>query len=178
MKGKYLLLALLLIGCKSVEKGEKVETEQLLEAPSASLEHMQELNWLVGTWVDKDRHYVTSNVISWNSSKTMLTQKFSVQNENKKQFDGQQIIAWDPARKQIRSWIFDSNGGMGESIWYRHDDSWIADTVFTMADGRRASAVHVYTKVDANTYTFASENRDIDGHMLPNIGPFTFEREK
>ena len=94
------------------------------------------------------------------------------------ELEGQQIIGWDPVKETIRSWIFDSDGGFGGSLWSkRGDNKWYAHTHFTLADGRKASAMHVYTKINDTTYTFESRARDIDGQLLPNIGPFTVNKK-
>lgn len=174
------LFATLLVACET--SGDKKlprekQQETFPQTPASTFEHMQELNWLAGNSVDRNRPFVTTNTISWNSGKTMLIEHFSIKLAGKK-FDGQQIIAWDPALKKIRSWIFDSDGGIGESFWSKQENSWLAITTFTLPDGSKASAMHVYTKIDDNSYTFSSENRDIDGNLLPNIGPFKFVREK
>jgi len=36
---------------------------------------------------------------------------------------GMQIIGWGPAAKQMRSWVFDSDGGFGTVIWSKKDKS-------------------------------------------------------
>ena len=57
-------------------------------------------------------------------------------------------------------------------------DTWYASLTFTMPQGQIASATHIYRKIDDNTYTFASVSRDVDGQLLPNIGPFKIIRTK
>lgn len=170
---------LLLFSCET-NGLKKVETkeETMHETPDVTFEHLKDFNWLAGSWVDRQRPFVTSNTFTWNSGKTMLIERFSIKIQNEKNLDGQQIIAWDPVKEQIRSWIFDSDGGFGEAVWTKEEDRWVANALFTMPDGRQASAVHIYKKIDDNTYTFASENRDVDGNVLPNLGPFKFMRQK
>jgi hypothetical protein len=38
-----------------------------------------------------------------------------------------------------------------------------------LPDGRKASATNIYTLVDANTCTWKSIGRNVDGEFLPNI---------
>ncbi|MCE5318062.1 MAG: DUF1579 domain-containing protein [Parachlamydia sp.] len=171
--------ALLLFSCETgVETKSASQKETMHETPESTYEHLEDFNWLAGNWVDRERPFVTSNIFSWNTGKTMLIERFSIKIQDEKKLDGQQIIAWDPAKEQIRSWIFDSDGGFGEGVWTKEDDSWVANILFTMPDGRQASAVHIYKKIDDSTYTFTSENRDVDGNVLPNLGPFKFVRER
>jgi len=68
--------------------------------------------------------------------------------------DGWEIIGWDPVRQQIRSWIFDSNGGFGETIWVNNGDDWLIRASNVLPDGSRSTAENVLTKVDDNKFTW------------------------
>jgi hypothetical protein len=50
---------------------------------------------------------------------------FKVKGSDQSETDGWEIIGWDPDRQQIRSWIFDSNGGFGESTWANDGEHWL-----------------------------------------------------
>ena len=63
--------------------------------------------------------------------------------------EGTQVIGWDPAAGTIRSWMFDSDGGFGEGIWTKNDNTWIVKFSQVLPDGRKASATNIYTLVDA-----------------------------
>jgi len=148
------------------------------EGDSSHYEHLKELSWLVGTWVDENEQSTISSSFKWWKNKNFLIQHFTIHMQGRQEFEGHQIIGWDPVLKRIRSWVFDSAGGFGKSFWLTQDSSWYATMAFTTADGKKASATHVYTKINANSYTFSSEGRDMDGQWLPNIGPFTVIRKQ
>ena len=158
--------------------GPKTQTETTIQPAQSHFESLQALDWLVGNWVNKDENATSSSSFKWDKNKNFLIQHFVVHATGQKELDGHQIIGWDPSENKIRSWIFDSDGGFGESTWSQDGANWYASTVFTLSDGRKASTTHVYTKINDNTYTFASNDRDIDGQILPNIGPFTFIRKQ
>ncbi len=82
---------------------------------------------------------------------------------------GVQIIGWDPSAKQIRSWVFDSDGGFAEGRWTRKRNSWFVTTTGTLPDGRKASSVNVITYVNDNQFKWRSVNRTVDGQLQPNI---------
>ena len=46
---------------------------------------------------------------------------------------GMQIIGWDPAAKQIRSWVFDSDGAFGEGVWNKQGNRWYIQSTGTLA---------------------------------------------
>jgi hypothetical protein len=82
---------------------------------------------------------------------------------------GMQIVGWDPVAKQIRSWVFDSDGGFSEGKWKRKGDRWLIQQVGTLPDGGKSSAVNVLKKVDNNSFTWQSIERSVDGEPLPNV---------
>lgn len=160
--------ALLTCGCER----EKLKVAQEENTELSPHDQLKTLDWLIGSWIDTSDNVDVTSTFEWDADNHFIIQHFSMKKGDEPPLTGQQIIAWDPAEKKIRSWVFDSDGGFGQSLWSGQGDIWYAQTLYTLPDGRKASATHVYTKVDNNTYTFASEGRDIDGKMLPDIGPF------
>lgn len=141
-------------------------------------QYLKQLEWLIGDWVDKDKDVEIESSHKWDDSKNFITGKFSVTTEGHLELKGTTIIGWDPIKKTIRSWIFDSDGGFGEAHWGRKGNSWISETAQTLADGNLASAINIYTPVDANRYTWESTGREVGGMILPNIEPITINRKK
>ncbi len=141
-------------------------------------QHLKELEWLIGQWVDQDEDVEIETSYKWDKAKNFIYQKFSVSIEEQAQQEGTQIIGWDPQAKQIRSWIFDSDGGFGEATWTKQEHSWVEETAYTLADGERASAVYIFTPIDSDSYTWESTGREVDGKQLPDIEPLTVKRKK
>jgi uncharacterized protein (TIGR02246 family) len=152
----------------------EVDTE---DAPS-QYEHLKALDWLVGSWVDADEDSTIDSTYQWDKYKNFLTQHFTVQAEGIDEIEGKQIIAWDPVNEKIRSWLFDSDGGFGEGSWKQKEKSWVVETSHTLADGRKASSINIYTPIDQNSYTWQSVGREVGGEMLPDIDPVTVVRKK
>ena len=82
---------------------------------------------------------------------------------------GMQVIGWDPAAKQIRSWVFDSDGGFANGRWTRNGKTWSISTSGTQTDGRKSSSVNMITYVGDNQFKWRSINRTAGGELLPNI---------
>lgn len=171
----FFLIIILTCSCNR----EKPQTATLNKETAIShYDHLKDLEWLVGQWIDKENDIEMTLVCRWDKNRNFLIQNFVTKILNQEEIEGQQIIGWDPTEKRIRSWVFDSDGGFGESFWSQDDNSWYSTISFTLPDGRRASATHIYTKIDNNTYTFASVTRDVDGKLLPDIGPFKVVRKE
>jgi hypothetical protein len=87
-----------------------------------------------------------------------------------------QIIGWDPAKKQIRSWAFDSDGGLNQGIWQKVGQQWTVQTTATLPDGRPASSTSIMKPSDENQFTWQQVNRVVAGELLPNIGEIVIVR--
>ncbi len=160
----------------SAEKTPAAESAESPVAEQAS--PLDELAWMVGRWVDAEKDSTVSTRCSWTQNHKFLTQSFSITIDGKVGLEGVQKIGWDPIEKRIRSWIFDSEGGFGEGRWIKDGNRWEVKTTFVLAGGERASAVNVYTYVNANTYRWESIDREIGGEMQPNIAEVTVVRQK
>ena len=145
----------------------------LLETPPTQYEHLKELNWLAGTWINEDEDTNFTATYTWDLNKNFLVQHFSLSVLGHKQLSGQQLIGWDTRDSTIRSWIFDSDGGVGSGIWVQDGQTWYVTTAYILSDGSKSSVTHVFTKASNNKYTFSCTNRDVNGQLLPDIGPYT-----
>lgn len=139
-------------------------------------ENLKELDWLIGRWADEDENVSVMYSYKWDKNKNFLTQHFVMKLLDQDELEGDQIITWDAYEKKIRSWIFDSSGGIGTGIWFEKEDAWQVPITYILSNGGKGFALHIYKKIDDNTYTFSSENRWINGKKYPNIGPFKISR--
>jgi hypothetical protein len=124
---------------------------------------------MIGTWVDGDDQASIKTTCQWTRNKNFITRSFTVSIRDRIDMAGMQIIGWDPAAKQIRSWVFDSDGGFAEGRWTKKKNRWSITTTGTLADGGKASSVNVITRVDDDQFKWKSLNRTAGGELLPNI---------
>ena len=149
-----------------------------LQVAPTNFEQLKDLSWMVGNWEDSDENIQILFTNKWDTNKNFLTENFKMKIYGHDDIQGYQIIGWDPIKNVIRSWVFDSDGGFGEGTWEKFDKSWYVTLQFTLSDGRLASSKNIYTPIDANSYTFTSTDREIDGEILPNTDPVTVEKIK
>jgi uncharacterized protein (TIGR02246 family) len=161
-----------------VKKGDHWEISQLNEreapAPSA-YSRLAALEWIVGTWQDTGGGQKVQAKITWAGDKNFLVRTINQQG-NESFTDGWEIIGWDPVRQQIRSWIFDSNGGFGESTWVSDGDDWLIRASNVLPDGSRSTAENVLTKIDDNKFTWESQNRTLNGEPQPSLDKIEVQR--
>ena len=150
------------------------------EAPvvHSNYARLKDLEWLIGTWVDQDEHSRVEMTCKWTKNQSFITRQFAASIGDRIDISGMQIIGWDASKGKIRSWVFDSDGGFGEGTWTKKGNRWIVDAVATLPDGRKTSAVNVMTVSEKNSITWESTGRELDGEILPNIGPIKIIRSE
>ncbi len=153
-------------------------SEEDVPAPAPShYEQLKELEWMIGKWVDQDEQATVVTECSWAKNNNFITRSFTIQIRDRIDMAGMQIIGWDPSTKQIRSWVFDSDGGFGQATWKKKDNRWYIQQSGVLPDGRKSSAVNIITCLDDNTCTLQSVNRTVDGELLPNIDEVKITKE-
>ncbi len=156
---------------------DRVTEEGVLNPPKSNYEHLKELEWMVGSWIDSDANVTIQTDVDWTKNKNFLTRSFSATIGDQVDMSGMQVIGWDPAAKRIRSWVFDSDGGFGEGKWkHGADGRWVIQYSGTLPDGGKMTGDNILTKIDDNSYGWQSINRQINGEILPNIDEVTIVR--
>jgi uncharacterized protein (TIGR02246 family) len=153
------------------------ETDTPTPAPEEEPEELSQLAWMVGEWVDEDENATVRTSCDWAKNKHFLTSNFTVSVHGQIDFEGTQVIGWDPVAGRIRSWLFDSDGGFGEGVWQRVGDEWIVETTSTMSDGSQGSAKNVYKPVDENSFKWKSVDREVDDEQQPDIEEVPIRRD-
>jgi len=158
---------------------DRVTEEDVPVVPS-HYEQLKDLEWMIGRWVDQDDDDDTTVVTecSWTRNNNFITRSFTIQIRDRIDMAGMQIIGWDPSTKQIRSWVFDSDGGFAQATWKKKDNRWYIQQNGVLPDGRKSSAVNIVARVDDNTCTLQSVNRVVDGELQPNVDEVVVVREE
>ena len=152
-------------------------TEEEIVVPPSQYERLKGLEWMVGRWVDQDDKASVVSECKWARNNNFLVRNFEVQVRDRIDMSGMQIIGWDPVAKQIRSWVFDSDGVTGQGTWTKKENRWYVQQSGVLHDGRKSSAVNVFTYLDENTFTLQSIHRTVDGELLPNVDEVKITKE-
>jgi uncharacterized protein (TIGR02246 family) len=152
-------------------------TEEETSAPPSNYDKLKELEWMTGTWIDGDDQANVVTTCQWAKNKNFLLRMYALTVGDRIEDSGIQIIGWDPVAKQIRSWVFDSEGGYGAGVWNKKGDAWHIQTTGTSPDGAPSSSVNVITHIDDDTHTWQSLNRIAGGELLPNVDEIVVHRQ-
>ncbi len=140
--------------------------------------HLKQLAWMVGDWASKaDSKSGVSlhSTCDWTANGSFLIRKFSIGKPGTVA-GGTEVIGWDPRAHRIRSWIFETNGGFGQSEWTPTATGWTIKYKGILVDGSDVAATQTLTLVNPNTFTLESTNRTRDGEKRPDVAKLTIKR--
>ena len=136
----------------------------------STYEHLKELEWMVGDWVDEGGNAKVHSSVRWAVNDSFLIRTYSIEVDGESSMDGTVFIGWDPLTGQIKSWLFDSEGGHGEGLWTRvAEDRWVVKAHGVTRDGRSNSSTHIHTVVGKDSAKTSSIDRIIGGEIAPDI---------
>jgi uncharacterized protein (TIGR02246 family) len=140
-------------------------------------DHLMELEWLVGDWVEETDEAVVNTTVAWTDNGSFLLRSFEVRIKGKAALTGTQRIGWDPLTKQLKSRVFDTNGGYGEGLWMRQGDQWVIKATGVRPDGRVATATQVLTYVSKDSLRWKSIDRTLGSEISQDIDEIVMVRK-
>lgn len=146
------------------------------ESPSGE-DELKALEWMLGEWIEEGPDVVLKANCKWAPGKKFLLREFELAVGDEVVLSGTQRIGWDPLTKQLKSWVFDSNGGHGEGAWARDGNRWVVRATGVLPDGRLSAATQVFTAIDANTLRFDILDRTVGGEVEGEDESFVLVRK-
>lgn len=141
------------------------------------IDHLKDLEWLLGDWVDESRDLKIESTVRWAEGRKYLIRTYSVRVPGQSATTATQWIGWDPRTDQIRSWIFDSDGGFGEGLWTRSNRGWVVKTTGVLPDGAPTSATIIIDSIGKHTVQIRSVNRIIGGRIHADLNNIVMVRK-
>jgi uncharacterized protein (TIGR02246 family) len=138
---------------------------------------LRDLDWLIGTWEAKTPEALVRTTYEWDARKNSIRCHLTIKGKGRN-VSGQQVLLKDPRTGQLRSWLFDDDGGFGDGAWARDGKRWVITASGVQADGGELTATNILTPVDHDTFVWQSTERTLDGEGLPNIPPVKVTRVK
>lgn len=152
-------------------------TDKSKEVIPSHYEQLKVLEWMVGNWANESGEAVVEVECNWTKNRNFLTRAFKLSIPDQADFSGMQIIGWDPAAKQIRSWTFDANGTFAEATWEHKGKRWYIRNRGVLSDGRPATMVNVMQQVDDKSLTWQTVERTAGSELLPNLAEIVIVRQ-
>ncbi len=167
----------------TVRRAGKWLVAEITEYPApvedvSSYDRLKELEWMVGDWVDESESVKASSNVRWSDNKSFLIRTFQVEVKGEKAKSGTMFIGWDPQTGQIKSWLFDSEGGHGEGLWTRTGEKeWVVKAQGVIRDGRPTSATQIHVILNNDSVKTSSIDRIIGGQIAPDIADVVMVRK-
>ena len=160
----YLLVHLKKDGAWRIIAARTLEPQVL-----STYEYLQDLEWLIGDWIDEGADGVIEFSYTWDENKSYLINDFSMLQAGEITANGEQRIGWDPRTKQVHAWIFDTSGGFGEAVWTQIEDGWIVKATGVSSEGTPASATRKFELVDHDHVIVRTTDRVAGNEQLPDF---------
>jgi uncharacterized protein (TIGR02246 family) len=138
---------------------------------------LRDLDWLIGTWEAKTDETEVRTTYAWDANKNSIRCHITIKGKDRN-VAGTQVIMKDPRTGQLRSWLFDDDGGFGDGTWARDGKRWVITATGVEADGDELTATNILTPINKDAFTWQSTERTLDGEELPNIPPVKVTRVK
>ena len=144
--------------------------------PGSNEDYLKDLEWLIGDWTLDAKDRPLRLHFEWMAQKNFIKNTYLVTKDGQATLTGGQIIGWNPKLGRIVSWHFDAQGGFGNDVWTKDGSKWVIEATGVFRDGSESSAVNIVTPIDANSFTWQSVKRTLDGVSLPDIKPVKIVR--
>ena len=152
-------------------------TENEISSTISNRERLQPLEWMVGEWTDVVEDSTIEFSCQWTSNQNYLSRTYKVSDAGGVTSSGLQIIGWDPIKKQIRSWLFDSDGSYVSGLWTESEGRWVVQSLATLVDGSEGSFTSIFRPLEDGNYGWQKTNRVLNGELLPSIDEVIIQRK-
>jgi uncharacterized protein (TIGR02246 family) len=140
-------------------------------------DRLKDLEWMVGEWVDESPDAVISLTCKWSDDGSFLLRTYDMRVAGKLALSGVQRVGWDPASGQLKSWVFDSQGGSSEGLWSRDGNNWVVKLSGPLQGGKTFTETNVFTRVNKDMVRWKSTDRTVAGQVAPDLGEFVLVRK-
>lgn len=136
--------------------------------PASNEDYLRDLEWLIGDWNPQAKEMPLQLHFEWMAQRNFIKNTYTVTKDGQSTLTGGQIIGWDPRLGRIVSWHFDAQGGFGKDVWTKDGPNWVMEATGVLRDGSESTSVNIVTPLDANSFTWQSIKRTLDGVSLPD----------
>ena len=138
-------------------------------------EDLMDLDWLIGTWSAKRADAEVQTTYEWFGNKKFIKATFTIRAKDKT-VSAMQMIGIDPKTGDLRTWIFEADGGFGAGTIEREGKKWIFESQTAMADGKILECKNILVQVNKDTFTWQPVDLIVDGEDFGNMAPVKVTR--
>ena len=132
-------------------------------------DYLQPLAGLVGDWINEGADSKVAISYRWSEDKNFLLGDFQVTSTGNPMTTSSQRIGWDPQAGNIRSWLFDADGGFTDGRWTVVEDGIVINSSSVKPDGGTASATMTIVSVDKDHFSISGTERIVGDSREPDF---------
>lgn len=140
-------------------------------------EHIEDLQWLIGTWMAEDQGVTTKSECKWIGDQSFVERKYTTKTADGVETSGVQIIGWNAQAGHVQSWNFGADGSFAVGVWAPTEGGWQASVSGVTLDGATTSAINRLQRLDDNAYSWQSVDRSLDATSLPDSDEVIVRRD-
>jgi uncharacterized protein (TIGR02246 family) len=138
---------------------------------------LRDLEWLIGSWTANRADADVRTNYEWFGDKSFIRAQFTIRTKEKT-ISGMQMIGEDPVTGELRTWIFENDGGFGEGTITKDGKKWIFETTTQLTDGSVLETTNILVQVNKDTFTWQPSNLTVDGEQYGDLPPVKVVRVK
>lgn len=137
-----------------------------LPTPASELESIA---WMIGDWVSEGGEPAVTISYRWADDRNFVLGQFRASRGGEVVMKSEQRIGWDPLSGELRSWLFDADGGFAEGDWTFVDGDWVIKSRATAPDGLLGSATVTITRTSPDQFRMVGTDRIIAGQRADDF---------
>ena len=139
----------------------------------SNYEFLHGLEWVIGEWVDDVSSGAVAGEVGhvsfdWAPGENFIVSTRTVDFKDVSHLQSTQWIGWDASMKKIRSWSFQADGGVSQSIWTKDGNKWMIKSESILASGSKVTSTSIAGTIDETVLTWQSTDQKLDGKALPD----------
>lgn len=142
--------------------------EAAAEIELAPHDRLEPLAWLVGDWFDEGTDASIEISCRWSEDQNYLLIDHTTKVAGETTLKTSQRLGWDPLKQQVRSWMFDSDGGYGDGEWTREGTKWTVKSSAVLPDGTVGSATFTIEPTSADRFVMKASHRVVGETTEPD----------
>ena len=151
-----------------------LSVHELPPQSTSNYDHLAELEWLIGNWMDdpeslQDQEAPLVHIAAyWSPNRNFIIRDFTATKGGEATNLGTQRIGWHAPSGQIRSWTFDTSGGIVTGTWQKNGDGWLVSAKESRSNGQVLDSIEGVTRNDDGSQSWRITNRCLSGNPLPD----------
>lgn len=139
-------------------------------------DELGQLAGFIGEWVDESDDELVLTNYQWTDNGRFILGTFTIQIEGQPVVTGTHRIGWNPLKKTLHSWVFDSEGYFAEGDWSRDGEKWIVKLTGVTGDGKPSATTETFALVGKHRMAMQSVDRVLGEEKLPDGEKFLVVR--